>query len=145
MPKLTPKQELFCKEYIIDFNATQAAARANYSKKTANQVGSENLAKPGIIARIGQLVKKTTEKLEISAQMVIAELALIAFGDKYKEEDIKMSDRLKALEGLGRYFKLFTDKIEHAGLEGKSLYPNMSNAEISEKVKEIMGFDEFKN
>ena len=37
MGKLTDKQEMFCKEYLIDLNATQAAIRAGYSKKTANE------------------------------------------------------------------------------------------------------------
>ena len=39
--KLTTKQEMFCREYIIDFNATQAAIRAGYSKKTADQSGGK--------------------------------------------------------------------------------------------------------
>lgn len=46
--KMTPKQKRFCDEYLIDLNATQAAIRAGYSKKNANNIASENLAKPDI-------------------------------------------------------------------------------------------------
>ena len=52
MPKLTAKQERFCEEYLIDLNATQAAIRAGYSVESAGSIGSENLTKPEIRARI---------------------------------------------------------------------------------------------
>jgi phage terminase small subunit len=45
---MTPKQTRFIDEYLIDLNATQAAIRAGYSKKTARQMGTENLSKPYI-------------------------------------------------------------------------------------------------
>lgn len=48
MAKLTEKQKRFCDEYLIDLNATQAAIRAGYSAKNANNIASENLAKPNI-------------------------------------------------------------------------------------------------
>ena len=50
--QLTHKEELFCQEYIKDFNGTQAAIRAGYSPKTARSIASENLTKPYIKARI---------------------------------------------------------------------------------------------
>ena len=45
MAKLTPKQERFCEEYLIDLNATQSAIRAGYSVNTANRIASELLSK----------------------------------------------------------------------------------------------------
>jgi phage terminase small subunit len=48
MSKLTPKQERFVEEYLVDLNATQAAIRPGYSRKTAYSIGQENLKKPGI-------------------------------------------------------------------------------------------------
>lgn len=48
MAALTAKQQRFCDEYLIDMNATQAAVRAGYSKKTARVIGQENLTKPAI-------------------------------------------------------------------------------------------------
>ena len=79
--KLTDKQELFCKEYVIDLNATQAAKRAGYSEHTANEIGSQNLAKVSIQERIAKLRKKTLEKLDISHQRIAEEYAKIAFSD----------------------------------------------------------------
>ena len=45
--KLTAKQKIFCDEYIISLNATQAAIKAGYSKKTARKIAAENLTRPG--------------------------------------------------------------------------------------------------
>lgn len=52
MEKMTAKQRRFCDEYLVDLNATQAAIRAGYSKKTAYSIGQENLRKPVISAYI---------------------------------------------------------------------------------------------
>lgn len=48
MANMTTKQKLFCDEYLVDLNATQAAIRAGYSKKTAAVIATENLRKPNI-------------------------------------------------------------------------------------------------
>ena len=88
--KLTGKQDLFCREYIIDHNAVQAAIRAGYSKKTAHQIGPENLRKPSIKERLEQLTKPKIDKLEITAERVLREIALIAFSniqDLFDEDD----------------------------------------------------------
>ena len=58
--KLTQKQEEFCKQFIVDLNATQAAKRAGYSQDTAYSIGWENLRKPEIASRIDEL-KKVSE------------------------------------------------------------------------------------
>ena len=61
MPKLTAKQERFCEEYLIDLNATQAAIRAGYSVESAGSIGSENLTKPEIRARIDTAMADRSE------------------------------------------------------------------------------------
>lgn len=78
-PKLTPKQALFCKEYLIDLNATQAAIRAGYSKKTAQRIGSENLSKPLIAAEIQRLMDVRSNRTLVTADRVINEIAKLAF------------------------------------------------------------------
>ena len=70
MAKLTDKQEAFCREYVVDYNATQAAIRAGYSKKTANEQGAQNLAKLSIQKRVEQLKSNILEKVEIRAEDV---------------------------------------------------------------------------
>lgn len=79
---LTPKQQRFVEEYLVDLNAAGAARRAGYGLKAAMRMGSENLAKPAIAAAIEVRQKVLREKAEITADMVIRELAKIAFGDQ---------------------------------------------------------------
>ena len=67
---LTDKQEAFCREYVVDYNATQAALRAGYSKKTAQQMAAENLSKPVIQERLSKLKSAILEKVEIRAEDV---------------------------------------------------------------------------
>lgn len=81
MTKLTPKQARFVEEYLIDLNATQAAIRAGYSKKTARSVGSENLQKPDVAAAITEAKAARSEKTQITQQRVLEELAKVGFSD----------------------------------------------------------------
>lgn len=70
---MTPKQQRFVEEYLVDLNATQAAIRAGYSERTAMQIGQENLRKPEISAAIDAARTKVAQKLEVSAERVVAE------------------------------------------------------------------------
>jgi phage terminase small subunit len=87
---LTDKQKRFCEEYMIDLNATQAAIRAGYSEKTAKDIACENLAKPNIQQKISELQKAISERTQITADMVIKELAKVGFSN--------ISDYLKVLD-----------------------------------------------
>lgn len=69
---LTEKQSLFVKEYIVDFNATQAAIRAKYSPKTAFSIGVENLKKPLIQVAIQKEIEKRALRTERTADEVIS-------------------------------------------------------------------------
>ncbi|WP_243113068.1 terminase small subunit [Ruminococcus sp. Marseille-P6503] len=82
MPKLTEKQKKFCEEYLIDLNATKAAVRAGYSKKTANTIAAQNLAKLNVQKYISELQKEQSERTRITADQVLEELAAIAFSDR---------------------------------------------------------------
>ena len=79
--KLTPKQKLFCKYYLISLNATDAAIKAGYSKKTANRIGTENLSKPVIREYLESQMKSKEQELDISVDRILRELASIAFLD----------------------------------------------------------------
>ncbi len=79
--KLTQKQILFAKEYLKDLNATQAAIRAGYSKKTAKQIATENLSKPAIAAAIQAGCKKRMDKVEVDADWVLQRLVEEAEAD----------------------------------------------------------------
>jgi phage terminase small subunit len=79
--KLTDKQKRFCEEYLIDFNATQAAIRAGYSKTSAYAIGHENLKKHDIQNTIQILNKKVSDRLEITQERIKKEYARLAFLD----------------------------------------------------------------
>ena len=78
---LTPKQQVFVDEYLIDLNATQAAIRAGYSEKTAHSIGHENLSKPEIVDAITHAKAERSKRTQVTSDMVIAELAKIGFSD----------------------------------------------------------------
>lgn len=76
--KLTEKQQRFVDEYLIDLNATQAAIRAGYSVKTANEQGSQNLAKLSIQQAIAEQMAERSKRTGINQDRVVLELAKIA-------------------------------------------------------------------
>jgi phage terminase small subunit len=78
---MTPKQQRFVQEYLVDLNATQAAIRAGYSPRTARSVGSENLTKPDIAAAIAAAGAQLAARTGITAERVLAELELLAFSN----------------------------------------------------------------
>lgn len=79
--KLTPKQERFVQEYLVDLNATQAAIRAGYSEDTAKQQGSRLLTNVDVAERLATKQSKIADKYEVTAERVIRELALIGFAN----------------------------------------------------------------
>ena len=79
MAKLTPKQKAFAAEYLVDLNAAAAATRAGYSERTARAKGYVLLQNPDIQAEIRAGMENRAKRLEISQDMVIQELARIAF------------------------------------------------------------------
>jgi phage terminase small subunit len=84
MAKLTEKQQRFVDEYLIDLNATQAAIRAGYSAKTANEQGCQNLAKLSIQQAIAEKMAERSKRTGINQDRIVLELAKIAF--------VKMTD-----------------------------------------------------
>lgn len=131
MGKLTKKQELFVKEYLIDLNATQAAIRAGYSEKTSYSIGEENLKKPVIAAAIQEEMDKRAKRIEINADYVLNTIVETIERCKQEIEPIfegtgenraftgefrfDSSAVLKGAELLGKHLKLFTDKVELTG------------------------------
>lgn len=78
---LTKKQAEFVREYLVDLNATQAAIRAGYSRRTAVKIGSENLRKPDVAWAIEAAMAERAARTEITADRVLKELAKIGFSD----------------------------------------------------------------
>lgn len=95
---LTDKQRLFVAEYLIDCNATRAAIAAGYSEETARAIGSENLTKPDIAAEIEKRLKRRLDKLDITNENVLRELAILGF--------CNMSDYMRTTEDGNAYVDL---------------------------------------
>ena len=79
--KLTAKQQRFVDEYLIDLNATQAAIRAGYSEKTAQEQASRLLSNVMVRQAIEQRKKDREKRTEITQDKVLNEISKIAFGD----------------------------------------------------------------
>jgi phage terminase small subunit len=78
---LTPKQQKFVTEYLIDLNGTQAAIRAGYSAKTANEQASRLLTNVSVAQALAEAQAKLSERSEITAEMVMRELWAIGTAD----------------------------------------------------------------
>lgn len=124
--KLTNKQALFVKEYLIDLNATQAAKRAGYSQKTAHKIGQENLIKPAIQKALSIAMQKRSERTEITADYVL-EKAMESFEFNAqpihdKSGNVRMVNAAAAakfLELTGRHvrIKAFESEQEKSGAD----------------------------
>lgn len=113
--KLTPKQERFVDEYLIDLNATAAAKRAGYSEKTANEIGTQNLVKLSIQEAIAERQKDRQERTEITQDWVVRNLKKIAERSMEHDEAPYMQAANKALELLGKHLGMFRDSVQMDG------------------------------
>lgn len=126
MSKLTLKQQRFADEYIICGNATEAAIKAGYAKRSAQQVGSENLLKPVIKSYIDKRLEELKSEKVADQQEVLEFLTSVMRGEKTEQTlcsigelgqqvidiDIGAKDRIKAAELIGKRHRLWTDKQE---------------------------------
>ena len=84
---LTPKQERFVQEYLVDLNATAAAKRAGYSGKTACEQAARLLANVKVQAAVQKAIQEREKRTEITQDMVLLETAKLAFFDIRKMFD----------------------------------------------------------
>lgn len=154
---MNQKQERFVEEYLIDLNGTQAAIRAGYSPKTANEQASRMLANVNIRARIEKAMAERSRRTGINQDRVLMELAKIGFVNisdvvdpetakvlpDAKEEDLAciQSIKVKPTEwGTEREVKMYDKKAalvdigRHLGMFKENV--NL-NVETSEKLDDI--------
>ena len=124
--KLTPKQQKFADYYIETGNATESAIRAGYSKRTAKEIGSENLTKLHISSYIDERMKQLQSERIADATEVLETLTSVLRGQKkgtalvgagMGEQDVMqveptVAEKIRAAELLGKRYKLFTEKAE---------------------------------
>ncbi|NDO45454.1 terminase small subunit [Clostridium sp. MD294] len=126
---MTAKQKRFCEEYLVDCNATQAAIRTGYSKKTARAVGQRLLTNVDIKKYIEQQLQKLKNEKIADAQEVLEYLTSVMRGEQKEQvalltgegvqdlvqKDVSAKDRIKAAELIGKRYALFTEKLELQG------------------------------
>lgn len=142
-PKLTIKQETFVAEYLVDLNATQAAIRAGYSAKTAQEQGSRLLSNVMVQKLIQERMSQRSKRLEITADYVLNTIVdtvercaqnqpvvdgqgkpvyvTTPDGDIAPAYKFDAQSVLKGAELLGKHLKLFPNQNEHTGKDGKDL------------------------
>lgn len=140
MRKLTPKQQRFVEEYMVDLNATQAAIRAGYSVRSAVKQGCRMLTNADIAQAISEAREAQSKRVQVSADDVIKGFLKIATSgmqeipktdfagnqvvDRNGKPVWKMLDAMnanKSLELLGKHLGMFVDKKEITGKDGGPL------------------------
>lgn len=96
---LNARQKLFCDEYLIDLNATQAAIRAGYSEKYANTNASKLLQNTTIAEYIAQKQAAREKRTEITQDMVLREIANIAFSNAADYVQVIEKDATAEIDG----------------------------------------------
>lgn len=132
MANLTPKQQRFVDEYLIDLNATQAYIRAGFSAKLANTNAVKLLQNTTIAKAIAEAQAKREERTQITQDYVLTNIQKIIErcmqvqqvdncltqtedGELAQAFMFKEQGALKGLELLGKHLGMFKDKIEHSG------------------------------
>lgn len=178
---MTNAQKIFCDEYLIDLNATKAykVAYPNCKKEeTAKSAGSRLLTNVNVQTYIAEKMKEREQRTEVTQDMVINELAKIAFSDirelyndsgglkniktldnniagaissleTFEEyegrgderektgdtQKVKLLDKTKALELLGKHLGMFKEKIEHSG-NINNPFADLSTEELRQLIKD---------
>lgn len=156
--KLTPKQEMFVREYLIDLNATAACVRAGYSSHTADRIGPELLGKTCVKAAIQVALEKRAEKVELNAEWVLKRLRDISnrcvqaepvlIWDAGAKDWVKSGEYKfdsaganKATELIGKHLGLFVDRREVSGPGGGPIQvqeiSRMTDEELDEELARL--------
>lgn len=133
---LNDKQQRFCEEYVVDFNATQAAIRAGYSEDSAGQQAHDLLKKHEIQGRITQLKQQIADKAEVNASYITEKLITITErcmqGEPVKDKEgnetgewkFDANAANKSLELLGKRIGYFEQDNRQKGIRIKVNTPN---------------------
>lgn len=147
---IAPRQELFCREYLVDLNAKQAAIRAGYSVKTAEVQGYQLLQKPLVRSAIAELQEKRAKKIDVTSEYVLRTIVETIERCKQAEPvvdkngvhvfDVLESGELrpvykfdaravlKGAELLGKHLGLFVERREVTGKDGAPLFQETLSA-----------------
>lgn len=133
---LTPKQQRFVEEYLIDLNATQAAIRAGYSEDTAHVIGWENLRKPEIEKAIVAAKAERAQRVQVDADEVLRELMRIGYSDAWNYVQ-DAEGRLSLTESAPEDATRAVASVKHK----RRIIPRKDDAPIEEHTVEFRLWD----
>ncbi|PHM39282.1 terminase [Xenorhabdus mauleonii] len=152
--KMTTKQKMFCREYLVDLNATQAAIRAGYSPRRASELGYQLMQKPYVVALIDELKAERNRQLGIDANYVLMRLVEIDQMDvaDILKEDLSIKPLSQWPESWRRYLSGFNltemfegrgDERDMVGILKKIKWPDkVKNLELLGKHVSVQAFRE---
>lgn len=152
--KLKAKHEMFCREFLVDLNATQAAIRSGYAERRAHITGPELANKPAIKARIDELKQERMSQLGIDANYVLMRLVEIDKMDvaDILEDDLSFKPLSEWPESWRRYLsglnlaEMFEGRGDDRGMVGilkKIKWPDkVKNLELLGKHVSVQAFKE---
>lgn len=168
---LTPKQQMFVREYLVDLNASAAYKRAGYAAKgNVAEVNASRLLRNAQVAKAVQAAKaERAQRVNIDADQVVLNIleigqrcmqrvpVMVGQGKDRKQAMTMATDpdtgeecmvgvwtfdaqgALRAQELLGKHLKMFTDKVEVTGANGKDLFGPDQLLRMAEEVKRAKG------
>jgi len=142
MRKLTPKQERFCREFIVDMNATQAAIRAGYAQKYAGRQAHKLVENSRLQARIAELQRDREKRIELTADKTLGHLMLsLEYASMVRETEdgpvlANHTAYNKAIELAMRHHGMLVDRKEITGKDGGAI--ELSDTERAAKIKALL-------
>ncbi|HSW53269.1 MAG TPA: terminase small subunit [Sulfuricaulis sp.] len=152
--KLLPKRAAFVEEYLVDFNGTQAAIRAGYSKHTANEQAARLLADASVIRAVSRAVEKRSRRTEITQDYVLSVIRDTVERCRQAEPVMERADDgsmvptgewkfdassvLKGCDLLGKHLNMWVERRE---VTGKGGGPVQTAVTVFELVPLVAGSD----
>lgn len=140
--KLSPKQLRFVEEYLVDMNGTQAAIRAGYSPRTANEQAARLLAHVSVSKAVSNRLQKRQKKLELTQERVLRELMRVAFFDpralftadgRPRSIEELDDDTAAVIAGLD----IAMERTEEETEDGRPIYAPVRKYKVSDKMKAL--------
>jgi phage terminase small subunit len=145
-PLMNARQEAFCLEYLLDLNATSAAIRAGYSKKTAAQQGARLFRNVNVAARISFLKAERVQRTEVNIDRVVEELAKVGFAslrqmveiDSAGQPQINLSNTPDdVLDALSEVSTETVIETEGSGEDRKSRPIRKTKVKLHDKIRAL--------
>ena len=129
------------KNALVDLNGTQAAIRAGYSEHTANEQAARLLANVSVKAAVEAGAARQHAQLDLTAEKVLTELLGVGYA-MVKSTDVRVSDKLRALETLAKHLGLLTERVDVNIVSDRDRLleaGRQRNAEVTQRDRHVEG------